>query len=108
MKRRKLILLKKEKNKLRFNIITLIMDKEWWCNNIIKYPCEYKQQLTDEYYYLENESKPKPGTRLYDADCLFKRLVDYCYNNNIVNNDGTLLFNPNVKPSFFIFIKNVS
>jgi len=80
----------------------------WWTNTTVRFPCEYKRLLKDDSLYYDNNYRPKKGTRIYDADCMFNRLVDYCYEENFRNDNGTLVVSPNMKNNFLKFLKDLS
>ena len=66
---------------------------EWYKKPVVTIPCNrYLGNNEKQLYYTTIERKkyknrePDNKTRFHDADCLFKKLVDYCVDNNYLNN----------------------
>ena len=50
----------------------------------------------------------KENTRRYEADIIFRRMVDSCIKYRIYTNEGELLITPKMKQSFYKFLKENS
>jgi hypothetical protein len=78
-----------------------------WLNEpVVKIPCEYYGERFDHELY--GETSVRKGTRRYDIDQLYKRLVDECITNNIMNDCGTSIINERNKPALQKMIYSLS
>ena len=85
--------------------------------NIQEYPCSPYYSRYDRQYYTTfemntfitsgNDIKIPQDTRRYDADILFRQLIDYCVVNHL-EKSGISLINVSMKDSFYNFIYNNS
>lgn len=67
-----------------------------------------ESRLVQKYFTGAKNKKLKniflnPNTRRYHANMLFNQILDYCYVNGIVDNQGSYLFNKFMRNDFYIF-----
>ena len=85
------------------------MDKNkistWLRNEVVKYECSFypgkNVELFGKIAYVK-------GTIGYDIDQLFKKIVDYCIETNLLNDVGTPIINARNKGALQVFIYNLS
>lgn len=108
-----MILRKKEKKRLKNRYYILLMNS-WLREEVTQDPCnEYGKYHTSFYHTKIEERRIENNilskySRHHTINQLFAKLVDYCINNNICNNDNTPVLNSGYKRHFIKFVYDTS
>ena len=65
-----------------------------------------ESRLVQKYFTKNKKLKNiflNPNSKRYHANMLFNQILDYCYVNEIVDNQGNYLFNKFMRNDFYIF-----
>jgi hypothetical protein len=70
------------------------------------YPCKYDPSFYYNDHKLKDGKNPEPrkGTRMYEANNIFKELVDHCFKFALYEDDGTPIVSVTTKKGFLKYV----